>query len=288
MSSLRQLGLVRILFFSCQFLFMARGPFFSMWSEVPVALWYPNGLMSLIADPALVQSYLPTLVTFWKVSFLFVILGLGYKYVAPLNVLAGFFIVNFSHSFGSQIHIYLPIVLASLPLAFSPAGAKYSLDSLILKNRMATPNEKAVKLTLFNMRLVFCVVYFSAGLSKILRGGLSWVTGDSLRNYLISAPLNYPEGYHIGKELAWNIALYDWPILCRVLAGLTLILELSAPLALLGRGYSVVIITCLMIFQISIYLTVLVNFISYLPLYVVWIPVFYSYFKDWRHRRARS
>ena len=217
---------------------------------------------------------------FIGVDVFFVISGFGYKYIAPINAFLGLIVVNFSHSFGISIHVHMPVILASFPLAFSPAYLTYSIDSIFLREKWTINREQSGQRALFNMRLVLCLVYFSAGISKLRNGGVSWITGDTLRTNFIAAPINYPDVNSFARILSINTLLYDFPTLCRLLALLVVSIELAAPLALLGGAFSVIIISILLLLQVGAYFTIFVNFSGYLSLFAAWIPVFIIYIRQ--------
>ena len=283
MKSSKEIAIVRILFFSLEYFLLARGNYFKLWAYVPSELWHPNGLMTFVEDPKSIQALIPYIFMFWKFTLPLLVVGLAYRIVAPLNAVAGFILINFAHSFGYQTHTFMPIVLGSLVLSFAPANTVLSLDKFIFR-KPSIFGEDRNKLGLFNLRLILCLVYFSAGLSKIINGGISWINSDTLRNYFIMAYINYPDVNPTARQLSLNTLLYDYPIVCRILAVVVIMIEIAAPLALLKGAWSVVIIFGLLCLQISAYFTIFVNFQAYLILYIAWVPIIYEYFK----RRAQT
>lgn len=270
MSPMAQLGLVRILFFWLAYWQLAAHDYFLLWGGVPAEFWYPNGVMEFFSRPPLSQDILMSLFTIWRWTFFPLIFGLGYRFIAPVNFVLGFIIVSFAHSFGYQTHTYMPVILVTLPLSLSPASDALSLDRLIRKNSFILKPEVHER-TLFNMKLVFCLVFFAAGTSKVINGGWEWVAGDTLRNYFLNASLVYSDINFRANDLAINILLYNWPILCKVFAGLAITIECSTLLILWKERLGVLIVPALFIMQVAIYFTIFVNFSSYISLYIVWI-----------------
>ena len=77
----------------------------------------------------------------------------------------------------------------------------------------------------------------------------------------------------------WSQPLVDWlvgsPDLCKVLAGLTLALELSAPAALVWHRARLLLIPALLLFQVGNALLLSQDFFfAYLGLYAFWLPWF--------------
>lgn len=267
----QRLGLTRILFFTMMLYLMASRDYFWGWALVPEEFWYPTGVFSWFSEPPITTPILKVFVYSWRLSFIPVILGLGYRYFGPINAILGFLIVNFAHSYGYQTHTYMPLILASLPLAFSPAADSMSLEKYLWKKK-PQHNEEIYKRTIFNLKLVFCVVFFCAGLSKVINGGWQWVAGDTLRNYFVNASVIYTDINFLARQTALNLKLYDWPLLCNILAAMAILIECAAPLALWRSRLAAIIVPSLFVMQTFIYFTIYVNFSYYLGLYLVWLP----------------
>jgi hypothetical protein len=123
------------------------------------------------------------------------------------------------------------------------------------------------------VRVIFVTVFFAAGLSKLRAAGLSWVMSDTLRHYI----LENQYVFHADAIHAWSRPLVEWlvgyPVLCRILAGLTLVLELSAPLALVSPAVRLLLIPALFLFQVGNALLLYQDFFfAYLGLYAFWVP----------------
>lgn len=281
MTGARKLALVRIVFFSVLFFVRGTGPYLRLWSEVPAEFWHPNGLLTFIPHAAIPDQMIDWLFEFWRWTLPLCALGLFYRWLAPLNWLAGFFLFNYAHSFGYQTHTYMPVVLAGLPLAFSRATDAWSVDSRF----RPTPQNADYDQPLFNMRLVFVLVFFAAGISKLRNGGLEWFTGDTLRNYFLRASTVYSDVHSTAHRVSANVALYNWPMLTRLMAAAGVGLELLAPLALWRRPAATgLIVLGLLAMQIVIYFTVFVNFSIYLALYSCWLPVIFEIWPKGKNR----
>ena len=278
MSSQKQLALTRVLFFLMLFWFTARWDYFLMWAEVPEEFWHPNGLMKIFSHPFLDQQALTFWVSLWRWTLLPAALGLAYRFFAPINITAGFVVIGFAHSFGYQTHTYMPLLLAGLVLAFAPSADAFSLDRLIWGAQPKNEEASIYKWSLFNMKLVFCLVFFAAGASKIMNGGWDWIAGDTLRNYFLRAPLVYGDVHPTAHRLALNFKISQWPLVINVLALLTILIEFLSPTILLKPRWAWLFVPALFIMQVVIYFTIYVKFASYMALYTVWIVFFLSEF----------
>lgn len=269
MNNQQELSLIRIIYFTTQFYLIGLNKFFPMWKNVPLELWRPHGL--LIFFPELfIQNHFSVLILIWQLSFIFCILGLFYRLNVLLNLSLGTIIIGYCHGFGTYFHIYMPIILCNLILAFSPANLCFSLDKLFWKKNSSQIDNIFAKLSIFNVKMIICLVYFSAGISKLINGGISWVYSDTLRNYFVGAFLNYPDINYLPRKLALSRYLYEWPLICKILAGLTILFELTLPLALFKR-FRYYILT-FVVFQISVYFLLYLSFMSFFVIFSVWLP----------------
>jgi hypothetical protein len=75
------------------------------------------------------------------------------------------------------------------------------------------------------------IVFFAAGFAKLRHRGLEWITTDSL------AILLGEQARLLDEPLLPSAGLWfsGHPLLCSVLAGMTIVLEMSYPLALISR-----------------------------------------------------
>lgn len=272
MTGAKQLALVRIAFFASLFFVRGRGPYLRLWSEVPPEFWHPNGLLTLVPHSAIPSMTVDWLFEFWRWTLPICALGLFYRLLAPLNWIAGFFLFNYAHSFGYQTHTYMPLVLAGLPLAFARAADAWSVDSRFVNASTETNYSQAI----FNMRLVFTLTFFAAGLSKLRNSGIDWVIGDTLRNYFLRASIVSFDVHETAHQMGTNLFLYNFPIMTRVMAAFGLGLELLSPFALWRRPFNWLIIVGLLAMQIVIYFSVFVNFSAYLALYSCWLPLLFE------------
>lgn len=262
---------LRILYFSILFLFIQQSNYFQDWASLPTAFWQPSGILHLFKAPPLSIWAMTVLILIWKSCLVFSAVGLLYNYFAPTAVFVGLFIGTYSHSFGYQGHVYMPCLLAGLPLAFSAASSRLSLDRLFFIKSLDVVNID--RLVFLNMQLVFCSVFFLAGLSKLTNSGLEWITTDTLRNYILRGQFLYGDTNQFLKEgSAIGFFLYNNPMLCHVIAGAVVIIELLSPAAMFSKKAAVFIIPLIFCMQVGIYFSVGVNFKPYLLLYLCWLP----------------
>ncbi|CAN5425489.1 hypothetical protein BH10BDE1_BH10BDE1_04540 [soil metagenome] len=266
------LGVTRFVYFALVFYLVGVERYFLDWQNVPTEFWLPTGPLLAFDRPPLSIEVHTWLFYFWRWSLPACALGVGYRVLAPLNFIAGFILMNYAHSFGYQTHTYMPVLLVGLTLSFSAASDVLSLDSILFRKWLKPSNDvRLYALPLRIAQLTFCLVFFSAGISKLRAGGVEWFTTDTLRNYFLLSSILYEDINAVAHQFRLNHALYSIPWLCHVLAFLTITLELSAPLAFFKRRAAWIIVPALFFAQVFIFFTIFVNFRIYLAAYAAWV-----------------
>jgi protein PhnA len=185
------LAVVRIFFFICV-LITASGPdYFLQWSQVPSQFWTPRGILRLFSEPLRAEFIVYAFHT-WRWLTLACLFGVFFRWTAPIWWVLRLIVITNGHSYGYQGHVYMPLVLASLPLCFSRASDAFSFDSW--KKPIAVAVDlQAYVLPVRTIQIALVLAYFAAGVSKLRFGGLEWITGDTLRNYLIRSSLIFSD-----------------------------------------------------------------------------------------------
>jgi hypothetical protein len=224
--------------------------------------------------------------------------------LAALNLILGLTV----NAWGYAAHASaLPAVVLFL-IGFAPGVTSFSLDALIvrqlarMRGRPSGPSAPEVlptrPVSIWPVRavLVFlCLLYFTAGLSKIRYAGASWADGKTLAFYLAggslrggeaqrffadpSAPAErkFRDGYglvdyaYVGRPTSWGYWLAEQPLLLRILAATALLWELLFPLALLGRRPRHVALLMGIGFHFGIGVSLRINFSSYLVCYALFV-----------------
>lgn len=278
------LAAVRIFFFICV-LWTVSGPdYFLQWAKVPAQFWHPRGILRLFSEP-ISADIIVFFFHAWRWLTIACLFGFLYRWIAPLWWLLGLIVMTNGHSYGYQGHVYMPVVLAGLPLCFSRASDALSFDSW-KKTSFPTGESQAYILPLRTMQIVLVLAYFAAGVSKLRFGGLEWITGDTLRNYLIRSSLIFSDSNQLAHVVQLNEVLFRIPWLCNLLAFGAVVLELSMPLALWKRQFARLLIPAIVALQIGIFFTIFVRFTPYVALLGAWIN--WHWFWHWFLGRFRA
>lgn len=117
---------------------------------------------------------------------------------------------------------------------------------------------------LFLIKLTVALMYFSAGLQKLRRGGLKWCNGRSLQAYLFE--------HYLWADTQRALTLARRPRVCMALSSMLLLFELTFWVVLLLPQLTVVFLAAGIAFHIGTALTMRINYLKYLsPVYMVFV-----------------
>lgn len=164
-------------------------------------------------------------------------LGTWFRLTAPVFAVGLLVLGTLRSSFGQLLHFENLFVLHVLVLALAPAADAWAL-------RQAAPaageHQRARPSTRYGFPLALASVitvttYVVAGLAKVRTGDLAWVTEGTLRNHVAYTATRLEVLGGDAPVLAETAVRYGWIFM--PMAAAVLVLELGAPLALLGRPF---------------------------------------------------
>ena len=269
------LGLCRAGFFgSFYVLFLARTDL-RWYALFPTGFYQPRSFFAWLSLPPPSWDVMGWLVTAFELSVILSAAGLLTRLATLAAFVIGLYVLGLQFNYGylHWAHAIVPIVMGVL--ALSPCGDALSLDALVrrLVTGKAVDAGGQYRWPIQLVRLIFVTVFLAAGVAKLRQAGLAWILSDTLRNYFLENQYVFrSEGATARGHL-----LVDWLIgrsdLCRVLAGLVLAVELSAPAALFWQCVRRWLIPLLFLFQVGNALLLYQDFFfAYLGLYLFWIP----------------
>lgn len=193
---------------------LVRFPYFADLSAHSFADLHPIGIVSLVSLEAHV---LPPAAT-WTLAILTVVSGIAFlRARAPRVSGVAFFllllwITTYRSSFGKILHSENLLVL--------------HVGILAVAAFLRDPE----RWTLRTMSITTVLTYVVAGVSKLRAGGIAWLTGRALGEWLAFDAVRKIElGSFHSPVAVW---LATSPVLCGALAIFTLVVELGAPVAL--------------------------------------------------------
>jgi hypothetical protein len=148
------------------------------------------------------------------------------------------------YSYGDFHHESAVFCIFLLLLAFTPAGSRLSLDALIRRHR-SRPVPDTTDTAIWPLKVahvLLALTYFTAGIAKVVVGGVDWVNGYTLQNYVFSDAIarGFPFGVWLAQQHTISIALSVFTLIFELFFFLSLVLPWTAPLFFLtGIGFHI-------------------------------------------------
>jgi hypothetical protein len=163
--------------------------------------------------------------------------------------------VSHKYSYADVHHPEALFVIFLLVLAFSPAGESLSVDALLRRRRARRAGDPAegpgpVDTAMWPLKLVhvlLAMTYFSTGISKLMVGGLAWMNGYTLQNYI------FGDGISRDIPLGIWVAQHYW--LCVFLSVFTIGFELFFFVSILWPRVAPLFFITGIFFHIGLYVT---------------------------------
>ena len=216
-------------------------------AQFPAAHFEPTGLARFVMPPIVVMAIACATVGLLG-SFA---LGWRARVVGPLAALGFVLVFSYRSAWGQIFHTENLVALHLIALAI----ASWIDDP-----------KGAVRL----LALLTVATYVLAGIAKLRLAGVAWMDGDQLRNQI--AVDNLRKALLGGGTAPLATALLDHPAVFAPLSIATLVIELGAPLAFVGRRAAVAWVTASWAFHLGILLVMWIVFpypllgFAYLPL----------------------
>ncbi len=202
-------------------------------------------------------------------------IGWKYRPNAVVFALAMLFLTTLRGSWGQLLHFENLMVLQLIVLAASPAADVWSVDARRSAPHNTTeldPPSTRYGWPLAVAGLVTITTYVITGTAKLRYGGLGWMSGDTLQNHIAYTAVRLDLLGGNPAVLAEVAVRHAW-ILGPFAAG-AVIVELSAPIVLLGRRSRNVWVVAAWLMHIGIFLTMAIGFPS--PLFGVAFAPFFA------------
>lgn len=212
-------------------------------TELPASRFRPIGVLAWLdspLSPALV-AVLSLAAFAGAVAFT---AGWRYRIAAPVFAALLLVLTTYGNSWGQIFHIENLLVLHVIVLAMSPADR-----ALAVRTAPRRPGD-SFGWPLGLMSVITVITYVVAGWAKLQVSGFDWITGDVLRNWvahdnlrkILLGDLHSPVG-------GW---LVQFRLLFPPMALATMVVELGAPLALLGRRWRATWVAAAWIFHVAV------------------------------------
>ncbi len=269
----RDLAICRILFCGGMLVHLSLNPYWR-WANVAHAFYRKVWLYRALGLSIVSEPWLKTMQFTAMGLFLLAMLGLLTRVSLAAATLWILYLFALPSSFGKTGHGDAILVLITFVLAVSRCDEAYSLEHLLRTRLRNSPGRKPgvtpsgeYQWPLQLCRILLALVFFGAGVTKLRRSGLDWITTDNFAN-LITQHL------HLGHRpiTHWGLTIARHPALYKPLAAATILGELFFPLALFSRTAKKFIIPLAFITQILIGLIIGVWFVQFMLCYLFFVP----------------
>jgi hypothetical protein len=247
---------------------------YASFAEFGSSAWYPVSFFKAWSIPLFDASVLGVMSLAANVLALCALVGFAYPLSAAGTALLSLYLRGVPQNFGKVNHSDNLLIFALLVFAFAKAADAWSVDA-VLRQRLwkkkppASPSGEYRWPVRF-ISLLIVTMYGAAGASKLLNSGWDWALSDSFRLLLLRHHFTHQPPTQIGVWIA------ELPALCKALALAALLIELSAPLALLSTWLHRLLLPALFALQVGIWLLLGVKFSAMLPLFLCMLPWGYA------------
>jgi hypothetical protein len=242
------------------------------WADVDPAMWTPTWSFALLGLPVASADVLGLLQRVWKLALVAASLGVLTRTSITVALVLGFYLLGLPHCFGKVHHYDALLIFIFAILAIGRPGDAYSVDRL-WRARQGSADVVAPSgeytWPIRAIWVVLALVFFGAGVSKVRTSGLAWIFSDGMAIYLVSAQYDFGNAVPL-TTLGLVLARHAW--LCHALAGATVLLESSYPVALVSRRARALIVPGTLAMQLGLRVLLGPTFFAMMACNVFWIP----------------
>jgi Vitamin K-dependent gamma-carboxylase len=248
---------------------IVRLPYFLDVTRLEPARWDPPGPLAWMSgplDPSLAQAVLGLTILVGLAATL----GWRYRVTGPAFAVLLLGVLTYRNSWSHLFHSDNLLALHALIVGFAPAAAAWSLDA---RRRADAPTGEDVRYgwPLRLAALVTVLTYVVTGIAKLRYAGGDWLSGDTLLHQITFDNARKKVLGSTYSPLAGPLA--DHPGVIRPFGLLTLVVELGAPVALLGRRWALAWASAAWLFHLGIVVLMAITFPYPLSL-VAFAPLF--------------
>lgn len=219
----------------------------------------------------------------WALAVVFGVcftLGVRFRITGPLFAVFLLWVTAYRHSWGMIFHTDNLTIVHVGVLALAPSAAAWSFDA---RGRPEPPDEGRFGWALRLCCVVTVIAYFIAGTAKLRISGFVWGDGEILRAQIAYDNLRKIELGDIYSPFgAWLVGV---PWIFAPLAIMTLVMEVAAPLALVGKRVAAV--WCLLMWSFHAGVVVFMMIVFPYPLIGVAFASFFDLERGVRHPRVQ-
>jgi hypothetical protein len=234
----------------------------------------PVGIVTLLGDPAS-RASVQALIAATLVLGVAFVAGWRFRVTGPAFAVAFLTLTTYRNAWGQVFHTENLVVLHLLVLGCTRSADVWSLDERAGRRR--APPDAGYGWPIRLMGILLVAAYVVAGVTKLRLGGWAWFDGDVLRSQVAYDNLRKIVVGDTSSPFAGPVL--DHGVLFAPMAWLTLVVELGAPVALLGGRWRDVWVGAAWLFHVGILVLMAIVFaypltgIAFACLYPVERPV---------------
>ena len=209
-----------------------RFPYFLDLTDLDRGRWDPPGVLGPVASPpsaALVTAVLVLAV----VSGAAYTAGWRFRWTGPVFAVSLLAVLSYRNGWGHLFHNDNLLVLHVLVVGLAPAAEAWSLDA---RGRTEPAEEVRFGFPLRLAAVLTVATYVVTGMAKLRYAGGDWLAGDTLLHQIAFDNARKKVLGDTYSPLASTVVGH--PALFRPMGVLTILVELGAPVALLGRRWA--------------------------------------------------
>ncbi len=244
-----------------------RVPYFLDLTDLDPGRWDPPGVLGSLTSPP--SAGLVTAVLLLTVaSGVAYTLGWRFRWTGPVFAVSLLAVLSYRNGWGHLFHNDNLLVLHVLVVGLAPAAAAWSLDA---RGRSEPPEDVRYGFPLRLAAVLTVTTYVVTGVAKLRYAGGDWLAGDTLLHQIA---FDNARKKVLGDEyspLASTVVGHAW--LFGPMGLLTLVVELGAPVALLGRRWAAWWSASAWLFHVGIVALMWISF-AYPLSFVAFAPFF--------------
>ncbi len=212
---------------------VVRLPYFLDVTRLDPVRWDPPGVLAPMGSP-LAPDLAQALLALTIAVGVAYVLGWRYRWTGPTFAVLLLGVLTYRNAWSHLFHADNLLALHVLIVGLAPAADAWSLDA---RRREPTPvPDVRYGWPLRLAALVTVTTYVVTGVAKLRYGGLDWLSGDTLLHQIT---FDNARKKVLGSQYSpFAGPLADHPALVRPFATITVLVELGAPVALLGRRWA--------------------------------------------------
>lgn len=208
----------------------------------------PVGVVAVALDRPLLPIVVKLLTAATVLVGAAFVLGWRFRVSGPLYACLLLWTISYRNCWGMVFHTENLVVLHVLILGVTRSADAYSLDS----RRDEEPREPDGRYgwPLRLMSAIVVIAYVLAGYAKLRNGGMDWLWGDELRNHVA---IDNARKALLGDVYSpFAAPILHWGIAFKLLALMTIVVELGAPIAMIDRRVALVWVALAMAFHYGV------------------------------------